>query len=140
LNEFWVIGAVVLSLAPVPFAMAAEDTKVSVNDTGIGGQATDGKTDNHGEEIQLTAGYEKIPTNGFFIRSKDEEFRLNIGAYTQARFDINWRDAPVGDDDVEEGFSLNRTRIFLEGQFTPAFDYHFRVNIDDDSDFDLLVA
>jgi len=139
-KALWVIGAVVLSLASVPSAMAAEDTKVSANDTGIGGQATDSKTDSHGGGIPLTAGYEKIPTNGFFIRSKDEEFRLNIGAYTQARYDINWRDAPVGEDDVEEGFSLNRTRIFLEGQFTPAFDYHFRFNIDDDSEFSLLVA
>ena len=91
-------------------------------------------------ETPLTAGYEKNPANGVFIRSKDGQFRLNIGLFTQARYDVNWRDAPAGEDDVESGFSLNRTRFFLEGNYTPKFDYHFRVNIDDEGDFGLLVA
>jgi len=139
-SKFWITGAVVLSLAFVPYAVAVEATETSTRDTGIEGQATDSKTDSHNGEIPLIAGYEKNSTNGFFIRSKDQQFRLNIGAYTQARYDINWRDAPAGEDDVENGFSLNRTRIFLEGQFTPAFDYHFRFNIDDNGNSDLLVA
>lgn len=55
-------------------------------------------------------------------------------------YDINWREAPAGEDDAEHGFSVNRTRIFFEGQYTPKFDYHFRINIDDEGDFSLLVA
>ena len=70
--------------------------------------------ENEAAETPLTAGYEKNSTNGFFIRSKDGQFRLNIGLYTQARYDVNWREAPPGEDDVELGFSLNRTRVFLE--------------------------
>jgi hypothetical protein len=47
-------------------------------------------------ELSLTAGYDKTATNGFFIRSDDQEFRLNIGACTQPRFDANWRDPQMG--------------------------------------------
>jgi len=88
----------------------------------------------------LTAGYDKNGTNGFFIRSEDSQFRLNIGAYTQARYDINWRKAPVGEDDVTKGFSFNRTRLFFQGQYTPLFDYHFRFNFDDEGSTDLMIA
>lgn len=135
-SQFWVDCAILLSLAFAPCVIAAEDVSVSAKSPAAGGQATS----NHEGETPLTAGYDKGTANGFFIRSKDGEFGLNIGAYTQARYDINWRDAAVGEDDVEQGFSLNRTRIFLTGQFTPTFDYHFRFNIDEDSNFDLLIA
>ena len=91
-------------------------------------------------ETALTAGYEKSSTNGVFVRSKDERFRLNIGLYTQARYDVNWREAPPGEDDVELGFSLNRTRFFLEGHYTPKFNYHFRADVNRDGDIGLLVA
>jgi hypothetical protein len=92
------------------------------------------------DEVPLTAGYDKADGGGFFIRSKDEKFRLNMGLYTQARYDVNWREAPAGEDDVERGFSLNRTRFYFEGRYTPRFNYHFRVNIDDEGDFSLLLG
>jgi hypothetical protein len=124
----------------VPCALALENTEVTESAPEGADQAEKGEGVDSDAEIPLTAGYEKNSTNGFFIRSKDGQFRLNIGLYTQARYDVNWRDAPAGEDDVERGFSLNRTRFFLEGKYTPKFAYHFRVNIDDEADFSLLVG
>ena len=46
------------------------------------------------DESGVDAGYEKNGWNGFFIRSKDGQFRLNIGAYTQIRYNMNWRTRP----------------------------------------------
>ena len=130
----------VLCLAAfVPFAAALAD-EPREDEIEAGDQANGGDKPDHDGEIPLTTGYDKNSSNGFFIRNNDEVFRLNIGLYTQGRYDINWRDAPAGQDDVEKGFSLNRTRFFLEGQYTPRFDYHFRVNIDDEGDFSLLVG
>ena len=77
-----------------------ENTETTETDTGIGEQGTETQASSHCGEIPLTAGYEKNLTNGFFIRSKDGQFRLNIGAYTQSRYDINWRDAPAGENDI----------------------------------------
>lgn len=139
-NRLLLACTIVLSLAFISYAMAIEQTETSKSNTGVVDQTTDSQADGNGSEIPMTAGYEKNTTNGFFIRSKDEQFRLNIGAYTQARYDINWREAPAGEEDVEKGFSLNRTRFFFEGQFTPAFDYHFRFNIDDEGNSNLQVA
>lgn len=140
-NRSWIAGVVVSCLtASVPCTSALEEKEPSGSETAKAGQTADGDEHDHGAEVPPTAGYEKSSTNGFFIRSKDEKFRLNIGLYTQARYDVNWRDAPEGEQDVEQGFSVNRTRFFLEGQFTPRFDYHFRINIDDEGDFSLLVA
>ena len=141
MSRMWIAIAFVLCLtAYVSCALAAEENAPSESRTKSSDQ--DNVGDEHADdgEIPLTAGYEKNSTNGFFIRSKDGQFRLNIGAYTQVRYDINWRDAPAGDNDVEKGFSINRTRFFLEGQFTSKFDYHFRTNIDDQGEFSLLAA
>jgi hypothetical protein len=124
----------------VPCVAALEGMEATESAPGEADQAEASDGHDADTEIPLTAGYEKNSTNGVFIRSKDGQFRLNIGLYTQARYDINWRGAPVGEDDVERGFSLNRTRFFLEGQYTPKFAYHFRVNIDDEADFSLLVG
>ena len=88
----------------------------------------------------LPAGYDKGALNGFFIRTEDDSFRLNIGAYTQPRYDVNWRDAPPGGDDVTSDFSVNRTRIFFEGKYTPEFNYHLRIQIDGEGDVSLLIA
>jgi hypothetical protein len=141
MSRSWIAGFIVLCLmAFVPCAAALEEDQPPDSQTESGDQANDGDQQDRDSEIPLTAGYEKNSTNGVFIRSKDEQFRLNIGLYTQFRYDINWRDAPAGEDDVERGFSVNRTRIFFEGQYTPKFDYHFRLNIDDEGDFSLLVA
>ncbi|UCE88396.1 MAG: hypothetical protein JSW10_08550 [Pseudomonadota bacterium] len=140
MNRVWIAGIIMLTLVCIPYAVAVESKEATESHTGIGKSTPDSHTSDRDSETPITAGYEKNTANGFFIRSKDGKFRLNIGAYTQARYDINWREAPAGEDDVEKGFSLNRTRFFFEGQFTPMFDYHFRINIDDEGNSDLQVA
>jgi len=137
---FWISKVILFALAFIPCAMAFENKEVFENINTINEQDENGQAGNHTSEVPLTAGYEKNAANGFFIRSKDELFRLNVGAYTQARYDINWRDAANSEDDVEKKFSFNRTRLFFEGQYTPLFDYHFRINIDDENNSTLLVA
>jgi hypothetical protein len=93
------------------------------------------------DEQPLTAGYDKNALNGFFIQSEDEQFRLEFGLYTQARYTMNWRsDAPPEEDNFTRNASMNRTRLFFTGKYTDALDYHFRVNINDAADFDLIVA
>ncbi len=98
------------------------------------------------EGEQPIAGYERSPVNGFFVQSANGEFRLQLGGYTQVRWNGNWRTAPDSvagespEDDFTRGWSLNRTRIFLEGKFTDRAAYHFRININDSFDVELLVA
>jgi hypothetical protein len=139
------IGILCLLLCALPAGAAEEEAGVVAHDsetaTDADGQS-DGKVsdDKDDGELPLTAGYDKTAMNGFFIRSKDESFRLNIGAYTQARYDVNWRDAPAGEDDVTSGFSIRRTRFFFEGNYTPKFNYHLRMQIDNEGDFSLLIA
>jgi len=92
------------------------------------------------------AGYEKSPVNGLFIQSSDGEFRLQIGGYTQIRWNLNDRDAPdgpdaeFGDADTTTGWSLNRTRFFVEGRYTEYFSFHFRTNTSGSTDTELLIA
>ena len=93
-------------------------------------------------EMPVTAGYDPTKLNGFFVRSPDDAFRLNVGAYTQIRYGMNWRGSEPGraGEDFTRNASINRTRLFLEGQYTEALNYHFRINIDDTGDADLIVA
>lgn len=87
------------------------------------------------------AGFDPRATNGFFLRSPDGLFRLNIGAYTQIRYGINERqDAPPDEDRTTRGWSINRTRIFFEGGYGEDLGYHFRLNINDEGDADLIAA
>ena len=103
---------------------------------------TDAKAD--AEEPQVKhdiAGYDKANFNGFFIQSRDQEFRLNIGAYSQFRYDLVWRESPpAGDRDFESGFVVPRTRFFFEGKMTDRIEYQLRLNIDDTGTFSLLIA
>lgn len=93
-----------------------------------------------------TAGYAPSPTNGAFIQSSSGDFRLQLGAYTQIRWNGNWRDATdtgepsVDGEDFTRGWSMNRTRLFFEGKYTARTSYHVRANINDSFDFELLVA
>jgi len=87
------------------------------------------------------AGFDKANLNGFFVQSRDAEFRLNLGAYTQFRYNLSWLETPpAGEDDFNAGFLFARTRIFFEGHLTKAIEYQFRLNIDDTGNFALLVA
>ncbi len=88
----------------------------------------------------ITAGYTKTGGNGFFIRDTEDQFRLNIGAFTQARYNMNWRDSSSGGNDFSRGTSMNRTRIFFEGKYTDQYDFHFRLNMNNSDDPELLVG
>jgi len=140
MKNMWTTGIILLSLAFMPCAMAIEHNESSENDTKIVEKASDSQDSGKNNEVPLTAGYDKTDGNGFFIRSEDSQFRLNIGAYTQARYNINWREAPVDEDDVTKEFSFVRTKLYFQGQYTPLFDYHFRFNIDDEGGSDIMVA
>lgn len=130
--------AIMLSLAFTPCALADESTKTS--DSEIGNRITDSQTGENDSELAKTAGYDKNSDNGFFFNTKDGAFSLNIGAYTQARYDLNWRDTPTDEDNVEEDFYFNITSLFFIGQLTRRFDYHLRMNYDDEGESDLQIA
>ena len=92
------------------------------------------------------AGFEASPVNGAFIQSASGIFRVQFGAYAQVRWNGNWRDAPEAgegereQDDFTRGWSLNRTRIFLEGKYTDRTAYHFRASVSNSFDIELLAA
>jgi hypothetical protein len=92
------------------------------------------------------AGYEPSPVNGAFVQNSNGHFRLQFGAYTQVRWTANWRDAPTAESDdpapqdFTRGWSLNRTRLFLEGKYTDRTAFHFRGNVNDSFDMELLAA
>lgn len=75
------------------------------------------------------------------IRSADGLFKLNIGMYTQFRYNSNWRqNVPDTEEVYSNGYNLARTRIFLEGDVTDRFYFHFRVNINPSGNFELIAA
>jgi hypothetical protein len=87
------------------------------------------------------AGFDKANFNGFFVQSRDGQFRLNIGAYTQFRYNLVWRETPpAGDTKFDSGFVVPRTRFFFEGKMTDRIEYQLRLNIDDTGAFSLLIA
>jgi len=87
------------------------------------------------------AGFDKANLNGFFVQSRNEEFRLNIGAYAQVRYNLVWRETPpAGDPKFDSGFVVARARFFFEGKMTDRIEYQLRFNIDDTGDFSLLIA
>ena len=87
------------------------------------------------------AGFDKANLNGFFVQSRNEEFRLNIGAYAQVRYNLVWRETPpAGDPKFDSGFVVARARFFFEGKMTDHIEYQLRFNIDDTGDFSLLIA
>ena len=87
------------------------------------------------------AGFEKGNFNGFFIQSRDGQFRLNIGAYTQFRYNLLWRETPpAGDSKFDSGFVFPRTQFFFEGKMTDPIEYQLWFNIDETGTFSLLVA
>ena len=87
------------------------------------------------------AGFEKGNFNGFFVQSRNGEFRLNLGAYTQFRYNLVWRETPpAGEPKFDSGFVVARTRFFFEGKMTDRIEYQLRLQIDDAGDFALLVA
>ena len=92
---------------------------------------------------------QKLPTAGFdtnayhpvFIQSSDGQFKLNLGMYTQFRYNMNMlANTPDTTDAFNRGYNLARTRIFLEGDLTDKFYYHFRININPTGNVELMLA
>lgn len=91
-------------------------------------------------QIQV-AGFDKTALNPVYIQSLDEKFRLNIGMYTQFRYNMNFREnTPDSVDVFSRGFNIARSRIFFEGKYTEKFNYHFRFNINPSGNIELFVA
>jgi hypothetical protein len=102
----------------------------------------DTEADTEEEQVKHDiAGFDKANFNGFFVQSRDEQFRLNIGAYAQFRYNLVWRETPpAGDRKFDSGFVVSRTRFFFEGKMTDRIEYQLRFNIDDTGAFSLLIA
>ena len=87
------------------------------------------------------AGFDKTSFNPIFIQSSDEKFRLNLGMYTQFRYNMNFREnTPDSVDTFSRGYNIARTRIFFEGKYTEKFNYHFRFNINPSGNIEMLAA
>ena len=87
------------------------------------------------------AGYAKGNFNGFYIQSRDGEFRLNLGAWAELRYELDWRETPpAGEKEFESGFSVPKSRFFFEGKLTDSIEYQLRLQIDDTGAFSLQVA
>lgn len=75
-----------------------------------------------GSATPLTAGYDK----GFFIKSEDGAFSLRPGLQAQFRYVANAGEDAGGDDEIDSGFELRRTRFRFDGNaFSPDFTYSF---------------
>lgn len=71
--------------------------------------------------LPVTAGYDK----GFFIKSADEPFKLNLGGRLQARF--TW--AGLQEEPNEAFFSIPRARFHMKGYaFTKDLTYKFQAD------------
>lgn len=87
------------------------------------------------------AGYDTSAYHPLFIQSPDGLFRLNLGMYAQVRYNMNWRaDLPDSVETFTRGYNLARARLFLEGNVTKKFYYHFRLNVNPSGNFELFVA
>ena len=133
IKKLYLSGVILLSTVFMPSALAIGNDSTLQNDSVLSEPGLVGNT-------SPVTGYDRKGTNGFYIRSKDSRFRLNFGAYTQARYDINWQQDSSDDSDVEKEFSFNRTRVFFKGHATPMLNYHVRFNFDEDGDSDLVVG
>ena len=72
--------------------------------------------------MPLTAGYNK----GFFIKSEDGNFLFKPSAFFQFRYVANFGEDAAGDDEIDSGFELRRTRFRFDGNaFSPDFTYSF---------------
>ncbi len=138
--------SVALALAALPLiapGLGAQEPAV-VADTIPTGPEGETVVEEDGDEQGVEAGYEKNGWNGFFIRSRDGQFRLNIGAYTQIRYNMNWRTRPdsahADEDDFTRGWDVPRTRFIFDGDFTDRVYYHLRMNINTASKLELIAA
>jgi len=78
----------------------------------------------------------------FFIQTPDGNYRLMFRWYSQFRYNWNQREKEVlVDESVQtQGFEVSRTRIWFDGDLTQHFYFHFRLNIDSQSNVKLVNA
>lgn len=87
------------------------------------------------------AGFDTTQYHPFYIKSSDDQFLLNLGLYTQIRYNANFRaNTPDSVRMFTNGYNEARTRIFLEGDYTEKFHYHVRMNINTSNDIELMAA
>ncbi len=80
-------------------------------------------------ETGLTAGYDK----GFFIKTQDDVFRLNIGARLQFRHTYGLMDSTGSNSDTSSSrFELERTRLMFSGQAMKNVTFMVQLDVDDD--------
>lgn len=93
------------------------------------------------QERDNLVGFDTTAYHPLYLKSADGRFKLNIGMYTQFRYNMNWRaNLPDSLENFSRGYNLARTRIFFEGLYTPKLYYHFRVNVNSTNQFELFVA
>jgi hypothetical protein len=133
----------VVTLPPFAPGLVAQEPAVATDTVPTGPEGEAG-AEKDADETGVEAGYEKNGWNGFFIRSKDGQFRLNIGAYTQIRYNMNWRTRPDSahpdERDFSRGWDVPRTRFIFDGDFTDRVYYHLRMNINTASELELIAA
>lgn len=99
-----------------------------------------------GQDSEIpNAGFDTTQYHPVFIQSSDGQFKLNIGLYTQFRYNSNYRSnlpsvMPDSSKSWTNGYSMARTRIFFEGDLTDKFYFHVRMNINAASNLELFVA
>ncbi len=92
-------------------------------------------------ESEPVAGFDPSAFNSFYIQDPTGQYRLNIGAYAQVRYEVNNRSGtPTMGDSMETGWNLNRARFFFEGRYTDYFDFRIAVNVDAEEEVDLQQA
>jgi len=93
------------------------------------------------EPARKIAGFDKGNFDGFYVQSLNGEFRLNLGAYTQLRYNLLWRETPpIDETGFEAGFIVPRSFFFFEGRFTSPIEYQLRIVVEDSGEFAVEVA
>ena len=73
---------------------------------------------------KFESGYDK----GFYIKTKDEKFKLNISSYAQFMYEFHHFDDPAGDD--SNTFRVRRARLTFSGNiFTKKLGYKFQLDL-----------
>ena len=87
----------------------------------------------------LLAGGDAGHDGRFFIAG--DGFRLNIGGFTQFRYDMNFRDknnvpagVPNANDDFVHGFQLTRAKVDFNGELNKDWFFRFRITNNDVND------
>jgi hypothetical protein len=92
-------------------------------------------------EAEPVAGFDSTAFNPFFIQDPTGQFRLNIGAYAQVRYQVTARNGvPDSAKPVEAGWNLNRARFFFEGRYSDDFDFRVALNVGSDGQVGLQQA